>query len=61
MIHIERDPNNRRLELEVNDKILEIYKTIEPEKSKITTSYNSVNFVGVEDAIKELISMGEKI
>jgi len=61
MIEIIRDQNNRKLEFEINSKILEIYKTVEPEKSKITNSYNEVKFVDVEDAIKELISMGEKI
>lgn len=59
MIQIDRDPNNRKLEAEVNNKLLEIYNSIEPEKKPITK--NNITFISVEDAIKELIDMGEKI
>lgn len=60
MIQIERDPNNRKLESEVNSKLLEIYQSIEPEKKPITNK-DEVAFISVEDAMKELLEMGEKI
>jgi hypothetical protein len=60
MIHIERDPNNRKLEIEVNNKLLEIYKSVEPEEKRVINR-NDINIVSVEDAMKELLQMGEKI
>lgn len=59
MIHIERDPNNKKLEVEVNNKLLEIYKGIEPEEKRVINR-SDVNIVTVEDAMKELLQMGEK-
>lgn len=58
--HIERDPNNKKLENEVNQKLHDIFKTIEPEKP-LQQKIGSVNFVSVEDAAKELLAMGIKL
>lgn len=59
MVHIERDPNRRAIELEVTNKLEEIFSTLEPEKPK-ERDKSSVSFVSIEDAIKELLEMGVK-
>lgn len=60
MVQIERDPNNRKLENEVNQKLFDIIKTIEPEKPT-TVKVNNVAFISVEDAARELLAMGAKL
>ena len=61
MIHIDRDPNNKKLEFDVFSKLDKIYDDIEPKRSKKEKSNLGINFVSVEDAIKELQELGEKI
>ena len=57
MVHIERDINKGALELEVANKLQQIFSTLEPEGPK-EVSKNGVSFVSIEDAMKELLDMG---
>jgi len=59
MVHIERDSKFKNFENQVTDQLLDIIKTIEPEKKEVSSSL-SVNFVSIEDAAKELLQMGVK-
>lgn len=57
MVHIERDRNKGALELEVANKLQQIFSTLEPEGPQ-DVSKNGVSFVSIEDAMKELLDMG---
>lgn len=59
MVQIDRDPNSKKLEIDVMGQLSDIFKTFEPEKKPDKS--NEVSFVSLEDAIKELLAMGEKI
>ena len=59
MVHIERDSKFKNFENQVTDQLMDIIKTIEPEKKEIPTA-NMVNFISIEDAAKELLQMGVK-
>jgi hypothetical protein len=60
MIHIERDEKVNLLEKEINNRIMEIYKGVEPKEMEVINK-NDISFVGVEDAIKELLELGVEI
>ena len=62
MIHFDRDPNSRKLEMEVNSKLEKIFNDLEPKREKpLRSTTRGVNFVSVEDALKELLDMGVKV
>ncbi len=58
MVHIEKDPNSRKLEHAVAQQLENIFKTFEPKKEFIKSPDTS--FISVEDAAKELLQMGIK-
>lgn len=60
-VKIERDPNNKRMESEVTNKLQEIYNKFSPEPEVKVNPKTNVKEVSVEDAIKELLSMGVQI
>jgi len=57
---IERDPNNRKLELQVNTQLSEIMKQLDPTPVK-NIDKSGTSFVSVEDALKELIALGVEV
>ena len=62
MIHFDRDPNSKKLEMEVNLKLEKIFNDLEPKREKpARNTIRGVNFVSVEDALKELLDMGVKV
>lgn len=60
MIQINRDHKNLEREKDVFSQLSDIYNKHFPKAEK-TQDKNSVNFVGVEDAIKELLAMENEI
>lgn len=56
MIKIDRDYKNLQRERDVFSQLGDIYNKHFP-KSEKNDDKNSVNFVGVEDAIRELLAM----
>lgn len=60
MYIIERDPNNKKLQNEVEKQLQEIYSSFEPKKDFSQKTKNDLKDVSMEDAIKELINMGIK-
>lgn len=56
MFQITRDKNNRKLEQEVFSKLNDVYDTYFPKRLSDNT-INDTKFIGVEDAIKELLKM----
>ena len=59
MLQIDRDPNNKRLQIEVENKLEEIFNNFEPKKEQLQIK-NNLKDISVEDAVKELLSMGIK-
>ena len=59
MIKIDRDYKNLQREKDVFSQLGDIYHTHFP-KTENKPDKNSVNFVGVEDAIKELLAMQDE-
>ncbi len=57
---IERDPNNRKLEQQVNLQLSEIMKQIDPTPVK-SVDRTGTNFVSVEDALRELQALGVEV
>jgi hypothetical protein len=60
MVIIDRDKKNLKLEADLFGKMSDIVKVFEPENKK-DKDKNNLAVVSVEDAIKELLAMGEKI
>jgi hypothetical protein len=59
VLQIDRDPNNKRLQIEVENKLEEIFNNFEPKKEQLQIK-NNLKDISVEDAVKELLSMGIK-
>lgn len=53
---VERDPNILKLESDVFSRMSQITKTESPKKEEVSPG---IAFVSVEDALKELLQMGE--
>jgi hypothetical protein len=51
-VKIQRDPEVNKLQLSVDQRLLEIVKKVDPEPPK-----EEIKFVSFEDALKELIAL----
>ena len=58
---IERDHKIANMELQLNTQLKEIMQQIDPQPAKVKDTKSNTLFVSVEDAMKELLEMGEKI